>query len=58
MVFEDLEWDAEMIPGIKLGLHILQILFGFTCFCLEIVVFRAKDSRVNGQNGWAFAVVS
>ena len=53
----DFEWDSEQIPGYKLGLHILQILFAFTAWCLEIAVFRADDSKVNGRNGWTFAVV-
>ncbi|EON97556.1 putative chaperone-binding protein [Phaeoacremonium minimum UCRPA7] len=52
----DFEWDSEQIPGYKLGLHILQILFAFTAWCLEIAVFRADDSKVNGRNGWTFAV--
>jgi len=57
-MFEDLEWDAEMVPGVKLGFHIAQILFGFACFCLEIAVFRGEGATVSGQNGWPFAVVS
>ena len=57
-MFEDLEWDAEMVPGLKLGLHILQILFAFACFCLEIAVFKGDGSTVNGQNGWPLGVVS
>jgi hypothetical protein len=58
MVFEDLEWDAEYVPGLKLGLHAFQIIFAFVVFCLEIAVFKAKDSVVTGNNGWTFAVVS
>lgn len=56
-MFEDFEWDPEMVPGIKLGFHIFQILFAFVCWCLEISVFRADGSVVNGQNGWVFGVV-
>ena len=56
-MFDDLEVGYEHIPGYKLGLHIFQILFSFTLWALEIAVFKAKDSIVNGQNGWTFGVV-
>ncbi|KAL8410053.1 hypothetical protein RB594_008230 [Gaeumannomyces avenae] len=56
MVWEDVEFDADKVPNIKLGLHIAQIVFGFVGWCLEIVVFRADGSLINGNVGWTFAV--
>jgi hypothetical protein len=57
MGWSEFEWDPENVPGLKLGLHIAQILFGFIVFALEISVFKDKISIINGNNGWAFAVV-
>lgn len=57
MVWEDVEFDADKVPNIKLALHIAQIIFGFVGWCLEIVVFRAEGSLINGNVGWTFAVV-
>jgi len=56
MSFEDL-LDPELVPNVKLGLHIFQIVFAFIVFILEIVVFRAEGSLIVGNNGWPFAVV-
>lgn len=52
------EFDPDRVPTIKLGLHIAQIVIGFTLWVLEIAVFTAKGSKVVGNNGWTFAVVS
>lgn len=51
-----MEFDYSRIPLYKLVLHVLQILFSFTAWCLGIAVFRAEGSVVNGQNGWTFGV--
>lgn len=56
-MFEDLEWNPDLVPPLKLGLHLAQILFAFIIFCLEIAVFRDDKSAVVGQNGWTFGVV-
>lgn len=56
-MWEDLEIDPENIPTFKLVFHSLQIVCGFIGWCLEIAVFRDKDSKIVGNNGWAFAVV-
>ncbi|KAL2119224.1 hypothetical protein VTJ04DRAFT_6184 [Mycothermus thermophilus] len=55
-MWEDLEIDPENIPTFKLVFHSLQIVCGFIGWCLEIAVFRDKDSKIVGNNGWAFAV--
>jgi hypothetical protein len=52
-----LEWDADYVPGVKLGLHSMQILFGFVIFILEIILFRADNAVINGNNGWPFGLV-
>ena len=54
-MWEDLELNAEYIPSFKLGFHIAQFICAFVLFCLEIAVFRAKDSVINGNVGWTFA---
>jgi len=56
-MWEDLEFDPEKIPAFKLGFHIAQIVCAFVLWCLEIAVFRAENSVVNGNVGWTFAVV-
>ncbi|KAH6987769.1 hypothetical protein BKA56DRAFT_279537 [Ilyonectria sp. MPI-CAGE-AT-0026] len=50
------EFDPDIVPNLKLGLHSFQIIFTFVAWCMEIGVFRAKDSTINGLNGWTFGV--
>lgn len=57
MGWDEFEWDPENLPGLKLGLHIAQIIFAFIAFALGISVFRDATSFIVGNNGWAFAVV-
>lgn len=52
------EWEADYTPGVKLGLHSMQILFGFVIFILEIILFRSNNATINGNNGWPFGLVS
>jgi len=52
------KFDPDYVPGVKLGLHVFQIIFAFISFCLGIAVFRADGAWIVGNNGWAFAVVS
>ncbi|ROT39223.1 hypothetical protein SODALDRAFT_323646 [Sodiomyces alkalinus F11] len=50
------DWDPEIVPGAKLGMHSFQIIFSFVIWCLQIGVFVNDDSRIVGNNGWTFAV--
>ncbi|KAM5342353.1 hypothetical protein ACJ41O_013319 [Fusarium nematophilum] len=50
------EFDPDIVPNLKLGLHSFQIIFSFVAWCLEIGVLNAKDAEVNGKNGWTFGV--
>ncbi|KAK7403336.1 hypothetical protein QQX98_010895 [Neonectria punicea] len=50
------EFDPDIVPNVKLGIHSFQIIFTFVAWCIEIAVFRAKDAEVNGLNGWTFGV--
>jgi hypothetical protein len=50
--------DPDMIPNLKLGLHSVQIILSFVAWIIEIIVLNDSISKVNGQIGWAFAVVS
>lgn len=52
------EWDADYVPGVKLGMHCMQILLGFVIFILEIILFRSEDAVINGNNAWPFGLVS
>lgn len=52
------EWDADYVPGVKLGMHCMQILLGFVIFILEIILFRSDDAVINGNNAWPFGLVS
>lgn len=56
-IFDNLEWDADYVPGVKLGLHSMQILFGFVIFVLEIILFKDDKAAINGNNGWPFGLV-
>ncbi|KAI0123047.1 hypothetical protein BJ170DRAFT_123234 [Xylariales sp. AK1849] len=50
------EWDPDYVPGVKLGLHSMQIVFGFVIFILEIILFRADNAVLNGNDGWPFGL--
>lgn len=52
------EFDPDIVPNLKLGLHSFQVILSFVAWCLAIGVFTAKDAKVTGLNGWTFAVVS
>ncbi|KAK4164265.1 hypothetical protein QBC43DRAFT_49142 [Cladorrhinum sp. PSN259] len=55
-MWEDLELDPERIPLFKLIFHILQIVFAFVLWCLEIAVFKNDKAKIVGKNGWTFGV--
>lgn len=55
-VFDKFEWDPDNVPGVKLGLHCMQIIFGFVIFVLEIIVFKDGDAEITGNNGWPFGL--
>ncbi|KAH6652232.1 hypothetical protein BKA67DRAFT_351176 [Truncatella angustata] len=50
------EWDADYLPNAKLGLHSMQIVFGFVIFILEIILFRSENAVINANNGWTFGL--
>lgn len=52
-----LEFDPDLVPRIKLGLHCAQILLALVGWCMGIAVFTGKDAKVVGNNGWTFGVV-
>lgn len=49
--------DPDRVPTFKLALHLVQIIFIFVIFCLEINVFVDDDATITGQNGWTFGAV-
>ncbi|KAF5004489.1 hypothetical protein FDECE_9020 [Fusarium decemcellulare] len=51
-----IEFDPDIVPNLKLGLHSFQIIFSFVAWCLQIGVLNAKDAKVTGKNGWTFGV--
>ncbi|KAI0004008.1 hypothetical protein F4779DRAFT_621548 [Xylariaceae sp. FL0662B] len=55
-LFEKLDFDPEKVPNVKLGIHIAQFVLGIVVFVLEIVLFRADDAVINGNNGWTFGL--
>ncbi|KAI2623199.1 hypothetical protein GGR54DRAFT_596992 [Hypoxylon sp. NC1633] len=55
-LFEKLDINPNKVPNIKLGLHLFQIVLGVVIFILEIVLFRAEGSVINGNNGWPFGL--
>ncbi|KAL0943965.1 chaperone-binding protein [Colletotrichum truncatum] len=55
-MFGNLDFNPENVPRVKLGLHIVQFVLSFVIWALEIAVFRAKDAKIVGNNGWTFGV--
>ncbi|KAI1398092.1 hypothetical protein F4819DRAFT_469668 [Hypoxylon fuscum] len=53
---EKLDINPDKVPNTKLGLHIFQAVLIIVVFILEIVLFRADDSVINGNNGWPFGL--
>ncbi|KAF5131006.1 uncharacterized protein G6M90_00g062450 [Metarhizium brunneum] len=51
-----LEFDPDLVPRVKLGLHCAQILLALVGWCMGIAVFTGKDAKVVGNNGWTFGV--
>lgn len=56
-LFEKLDVNPDKVPNTKLGLHIFQGVLAIVIFILEIVLFRADSSIINGNNGWPFGLV-
>ncbi|GAP84185.1 putative chaperone-binding protein [Rosellinia necatrix] len=48
--------NPDKVPNAKLGLHLAQVVLALTIFILEIIVFRAQDSKINGNNAWPFGL--
>ncbi|KAI0969683.1 hypothetical protein F4678DRAFT_463016 [Xylaria arbuscula] len=53
---ESLNINPDKIPNIKLGIHIAQVILALTVFILEIVLFRADGSKINGNDAWPFGL--
>jgi hypothetical protein len=51
------EIPAHRFQTIKLGVHGAQGFFIFVSWAIEIAVFRAKDSKIDGRPGWYFGLV-
>jgi hypothetical protein len=56
-MWDDIELNTDHIPPLKLAFHIGQFVCTLVLWCMEIAVFRAEGSVVNGNVGWTFAVV-
>ncbi|KAF3069002.1 hypothetical protein GL218_08221 [Daldinia childiae] len=55
-LFEKLDVNPDKVPNTKLGLHIFQGVLAIVIFILEIILFRADGSIINGNNGWPFGL--
>ncbi|KAI1654063.1 hypothetical protein F4813DRAFT_233185 [Daldinia decipiens] len=55
-LFEKLDVNPDKVPNTKFGLHIFQGVLAIVIFILEIILFRADDSKINGNNGWPFGL--
>ena len=51
------ELAPDLVPKVKLGLHILHTIVAFVIFVLEIVLFTKPEAKITGNNGWTFAMV-
>lgn len=52
------EWDPDHVPVTKLSIHCAQIVLAFVGWCLQLAVFTGDGSKIIGDNGWNFGVVS
>lgn len=52
-----LEFEVHQFQTIKLGVHITQAVFIFVSWAIEIAVFKAKNSKIDGRPGWYFGLV-
>jgi hypothetical protein len=52
------EFDPTHFQKIKIGVHIAQAVCIFVSWAIEIAVFKAKDSKIDGRPGWYFGLVS
>ncbi|KAK6219799.1 hypothetical protein QIS74_05301 [Colletotrichum tabaci] len=52
----NLDFNPELVPRVKLGLHVTQFVLSFVIWALEIAVFRADNAKIVGNNGWTFGV--
>ncbi|CAJ2507264.1 Uu.00g084500.m01.CDS01 [Anthostomella pinea] len=55
-LFEKLDFDPDKVPNVKLALHIAQVVLALVIFILEIIVFKANNASINGNNGWPFGL--
>ncbi|KAI0119610.1 hypothetical protein F4814DRAFT_439136 [Daldinia grandis] len=55
-LFEKLDVNPDKVPNTKLGLHIFQGVLAIVIFILEIVLFRAEGSKIDGNDGWPFGL--
>jgi hypothetical protein len=51
------EFEVHQFQYIKIGVHVAQGLFIFVSWAIEIAVFKAKDSKIDGRPGWYFGLV-
>ncbi|KAI0198996.1 hypothetical protein F4808DRAFT_224329 [Astrocystis sublimbata] len=53
---EKLNINPNRVPNLKGALHLFQLILALTIFILEIILFRAEDSKIVGNNGWPFGL--
>ncbi|KAI0471843.1 hypothetical protein GGR56DRAFT_655780 [Xylariaceae sp. FL0804] len=51
-----LDINPDKVPLIKVSLHAVQAVLLLVIFILEIIVFRADNALINGDNGWPFGL--
>jgi hypothetical protein len=57
-MFDNFEFNPDLVPKVKLGVHAVQVVIGVVIWCLEIAVFTGSEAKIVGNNGWTFGVVS
>lgn len=55
-MFDNFEFNPDLVPKVKLGVHAVQVVIGVVIWCLEIAVFTGSEAKIVGNNGWTFGV--
>lgn len=53
-----MEFSVDSLHKLKIALHIVQAVFVFAAWCVEIALFTTVDTTIGKADGWYFGLVS